>query len=325
MAGVARTGLHFPLETLPIHGQRDWVRELEQMGYRDLWTGEAQDVDGFSPLAAAAQWTSSMRLGCALFPVQTRGPALMAMSVAALADIAPGRFVMGIGSSSEFIVQHWNGIPFEKPYAHVRDTALFLDDVFRGERVTKDYECFSVKGFKLKRKVARPPLLIGGLRPGMIELSSRVGDGVILNWILPEDLPRILPHARKYRDDVEIAVRIFAAPAGDREKVRAVARAWIAGYLSVPTYRAQQEWLGRGPVFEKMWRLWGEGDRAGAMAAVPDEIADGFYPSGPGEEVKEHIARYFEAGVDTVIVGLLEGAVDPIAASRALAPGAGST
>jgi hypothetical protein len=69
-----------------------------------------------------------------------------------------------------------------------------------------------------------------------------------------------------------------------------------------------------------MWRLWEEGDRAGAMAAVPDEIADGFYPWGSGEAVKERIGRYFEAGVDTVIVGLLEGAVDPIAAARALAP-----
>ena len=320
MGAMGRYGLHFPLESLPIHAQREWVQELEDLGYDDLWSGEAQDVDGFTPLAVAAQWTSAMRLGCALLPVQTRGPALMAMSAAALCEAAPGRFVMGIGSSSEFIVKHWNDRPFEKPYQYTRDMALFLDDVFRGERISRDYECFSIKGFKLKRKVAKPPLLLGALRPGMLELSGRVGDGAILNWILPEDLPRILPHAKKHRDDVEIAVRIFAAPTGDREKVRAVARGWIAGYLSVPTYRAQQEWLGRGPVFEEMWKRWGEGDRAGAMAAVPDEIADGFYPSGSGEEVRELIERYFDAGVDTVIVGLLEGAVDPIAASRALAP-----
>ncbi|MGH0033246.1 MAG: LLM class F420-dependent oxidoreductase [Myxococcota bacterium] len=319
---MGRYGLHFPLESLPIHAQREWVQELEDLGYHDLWSGEAQDVDGFTPLAVASQWTSSMRLGCALFPVQTRGPALMAQSVAALCDVAPGRFVMGIGSSSEFIVRDWNGLPFEKPYAWTRDMATFLDDVFQGERVTKDYECFRVKGFKLKRKIAKPPLLIGALRPRMLELAGRLGDGPILNWILPEDLPRILPHARKHKEDVEIVVRIFAAPTGDREKVRAIAKMWIAGYLSVPTYRAQQEWLGRGAVFEKMWKLWEEGDRGGAIAAVPDDVADAFYPWGSGEQVREHVERYFAAGVDTVIVGLLEGAVDPIAASRAMAPGA---
>ncbi len=317
---MARYGLHFPLEALPIREQREWVRELEGLGYHDLWSGEAQDVDGFTPLALASQWTGSMRLGCALFPVQTRGPGLLAMSAAALCDAAPGRFVMGIGSSSEFIVRHWNSIEFHKPYQYTRDMALFLREVLSGAPISKDYECFSVKGFKLKRKVEPPPILIGALRPGMIELSSRVGDGVILNWILPEDLPRILPHARKHRQDVEIAVRIFAAPGGDGERVRAVARMWIAGYLSVPTYRAQQEWLGRGPVFAEMWRLWEAGDRKGAMAAVPDEIADGFYLSGPGEAVREQIDRYFEAGVDTVIIGLLEGAVDGMQAARLIAP-----
>lgn len=317
---MARYGLHFPLEALPVREQREWVRELEGLGYHDLWSGEAQDMDGFTPLVLASQWTDSMRLGCALFPVQTRGPGLMAMSVAALCDAAPGRFVMGIGSSSEFIVRHWNSVEFQKPYQYTRDMALFLREVLSGARISKDYECFSVKGFKLKRKVEAPPILLGALRPGMIELSSRVGDGVILNWILPEDLPRILPHARKHRSDGEIAVRIFAAPGGDREQVRAVARMWIAGYLSVPTYRAQQEWLGRGPVFEEMWRLWEAGDRKGAMAAVPDEIADGFYLSGPGESVREQIDRYFEAGVDTVIIGLLEGAVDGMQAARLIAP-----
>ena len=107
---------------------------------------------------------------------------------------------------------------------------------------------------------------------------------------------------------------------GDGERVRDVARMWIAGYLSVPTYRAQQEWLGRGPVFETMWRLWEQGDRKGAMAAIPEEIVDGFYLAGPGEAVREQIDRYFEAGVDTVIVGLLEGAVDGMKAARAIAP-----
>lgn len=317
---MARYGLHFPLERVPIREQRDWVHELEDLGYHDLWSGEAQDVDGFTPLVLASQWSRRLRLGCALFPVQTRGPALMAMSVAALCDTAPGRFVMGIGASSEFIVKHWNGIPFEKPYAYTRDMALFLREVLSGATISHDYECFSVKGFKLKRKVEPPPILIGALRPGMLELSGRVGDGVILNWILPEDLPRILPHVRKHREDGEIAVRIFAAPGGDRERVRDIARMWIAGYLSVPTYRAQQEWLGRGPALDEMWRLWAAGDRRGAMAAVPDEIADGFYPSGPPEAVREQIDRYFEAGVDTVIVGLLEEAVDAREAARRIAP-----
>lgn len=312
-----------PLETLPIHAQRDWVRELESLGYTDVWSTEAQDVDGFTPLVLASQWAPGLRLGCALFPVQTRGPALLAMSVAGLCQAAPGRVVVGLGSSSEFIVEHWNGIPFRKPYAHTRDVATFLREALTGARITKDYECFSVRGFHLRREVPEPhpKILLGALRAGMLELAGRVGDGAILNWVTPEDVARILPHVRKHGgDEAEIAARIFACPSEDAERVRAIGRGWIAGYFNVPTYRAQQEWLGRGPELETMWRLWGQGDRSGAMTAIPDEVVDGFYLHGSPERVREQIDRYFEAGVDTVIVGLLENAMDPRRASRLIAP-----
>ncbi len=318
---MRRFGLNFPLRIMPTHRQRDWVREVADLGYHDLWSLEANDLDGFTPLAAAAQWEDTLRLGCALFPVQTRGPALMAQSVAAMCDVAPGRFVMGIGSSSQFIVEMWNGIHYEKPYQYTRDMALFLRDVLAGKRITHDYECFSVKGFKLDRVPdPAPPIYLGGLRPGMIELAGKVGDGVILNWIFPEDLPKILPHVHKHGGVKETTVRIFAAPGGDPETVRAHARQWIAPYMSVPTYRAQQEWLGRGPLLQPMWDAMAKGDMKAAMAAIPDEICDGFYPGGDPARVREHVERFFEAGVDTVIIGLLEEAVDPIAAARLIAP-----
>lgn len=318
---MGRYGMNFPLRTEPIHAQRDWVRELEDLGFSDLWSLEANDVDGFSPLAAAAQWSDTLRLGCALFPVQTRGPALMAQSVSAMCDLAPDRFIMGIGSSSQFIVEHWNGIPYRKPYQYTRDMALFLRDALSGERVSHDYECFSVKGFKLERPPATlPPIYLGGLRSGMIELAGKVGDGVILNWILPDDLPRILPHARKHGGVKEVVVRIFAAPGGDPEIVRGHARKWIAPYLSIPTYRAQQEWLGRGPVFAPMWERMEAGDFKGAMAAIPDDLADELYLSGDPVKVREQIERYFEAGADTVIIGPLEEAFPPRESARLIAP-----
>jgi alkanesulfonate monooxygenase SsuD/methylene tetrahydromethanopterin reductase-like flavin-dependent oxidoreductase (luciferase family) len=41
---------------------------------------------------------------------------VIAQSVAALADAAPGRFAIGIGSSSFVFVVRWNGVPFVDPY-----------------------------------------------------------------------------------------------------------------------------------------------------------------------------------------------------------------
>jgi alkanesulfonate monooxygenase SsuD/methylene tetrahydromethanopterin reductase-like flavin-dependent oxidoreductase (luciferase family) len=71
------------------------------------------------------------------------------------------------------IVEHWNGIPFEKPYQRVRDTVRFLRRALAGEKVSEDYETFSVKNFRLGVRVdPQPPILVAALREGMLRLAG---------------------------------------------------------------------------------------------------------------------------------------------------------
>ena len=123
---MQRFGMTVPFDGQQLHEQRDRFERLERLGYTDLWTAEAMGADGLTPLTLGAVWTPSMRLGTAILPAYTRGPALLAQSVAGLASAAPGRFVLGIGSSSNVIVERWNGIPFEKPFQQTRDMVRFL-------------------------------------------------------------------------------------------------------------------------------------------------------------------------------------------------------
>ncbi len=106
---MRRYGMTIPFEGTPMHEQREWIEELVHLGYTDLWSSEAGGTDGFTPLALAAAWAPSAQLGTAIVPAFTRGPGLMAMSVASMAEAAPGRFVFGIGTSSNIIVESWNG------------------------------------------------------------------------------------------------------------------------------------------------------------------------------------------------------------------------
>jgi probable F420-dependent oxidoreductase len=192
-----RYGVTIPFDGIPLGEQRAAIEELAALGYTDLWTAEAGAYDGFTPLALASQWAPALRLGCAIFPAYTRGPALMAMSVASLCQAAPGRVVVGIGSSSNVIVEQWNGIPFEKPYQRVRDLARFLRAALSGEKVTHDYETFSVKNFRLGVRVEQQPkILIAALRQGMLELAGRAGDGAILNWLSADDVAKVVPFVK---------------------------------------------------------------------------------------------------------------------------------
>ena len=146
-----RYGMTVPFDRVPLHEQRDWIVELADLGYTDLWSAESMGADAFTPLALASVWAPSLRLGTAIVPAFTRGPACMAQSAASMADAAPGRFALGIGTSSNVIVEGWNGIPFESPYQRTKDMIAFLRAAFSGEKVTMETPSFNVKGFRLGR------------------------------------------------------------------------------------------------------------------------------------------------------------------------------
>jgi len=316
-----RYGMTVPMNGIPLNEHRDWYREMVDLGYTDLWSSEAGGQDGFTPLALAAAWAPEMRLGIAIIPAFTRGPALLAQSAASLAEAAPGRFVMGIGTSSNVIVENWNGIPFEEPYKRVRDSVRFLRKALAGEKIDEEFESFKVKGFRLQMAplAEQPPILVAGLRQGMLRLAGRVGDGAILNWLSAEDVKTVAPYVHEGGEGKEIVARLFVIPTADRVKARAIARRGIAAYLNVPVYAAFHEWLGRSDQLEGMWSDWRAGDRKAALAAIPDEVVDELVIHGAPEECREHVERYREAGVTTPALAILH-ADDLRQAVRDLAP-----
>src|ERR1700689_192328 len=114
---TSRYGITIPLDGVTLSAHKEWFHRLADLGYTDVWSAEVDGADGFTPLTLAAIWEPRLNLGVAVTPVFTRGPGLLAMSIASLAEVAGGRFTMGLGSSSLPVVERWNGIAFDKPYA----------------------------------------------------------------------------------------------------------------------------------------------------------------------------------------------------------------
>ena len=252
VTSTRRYGMTIPLGG-PLHAQREQIAELADLGYTDVWSAESDGADAFTPLVLASQWAPSLRLGTAIVPAFTRGPACLAQSVGSLAQAAPGRFAFGIGTSSDVIVERWNGIPFEDPYQRVRDMVRFLRLALTGEKVKQEFETFTVSGFKLGPVPEAPvPILVAALREGMLKLAGREGDGAIINWLSADDVATVAPIVRQYGEDKEIVARIFVAPGIDAETARGVGKFAIAAYLNVPVYAKFHEWLNaaRGPAAE---------------------------------------------------------------------------
>jgi probable F420-dependent oxidoreductase len=314
---VQRYGLTIPLEDLPLREQRDLIASLPDLGWTDVWSSEVNGADAFTPLVLASQWAPPLRLGTAVVPVHTRGPALIAQSAATLAALAPGRVALGIGASSAVIVTDWNGLEYVAPYPRVRDTLRFLRTALRGDKVTESYESFAVRGFRLGHPPDEPvPLLLAALRKQMLRLAATEADGAILNWLSADDAARVAPLV----GGKEVAARIFVAPSTNTDAVRAMSRQLIAAYLTVPAYAAFHEWLGRGEVLAETWRLWQAGDRRGAANAVPDAVVDDLVVHGTPQQCREHVGRYVHAGVTTPILAVLPTGSDPHQVVRDLAP-----
>jgi probable F420-dependent oxidoreductase len=286
---MQRWGLTLPLPSLPLREHAGLIRRAEAAGYTDLWSGETQGPDGFTPLALAATWTEQVRLGTGVVGVLTRGPALLAQQAAALVDASDGRFALGIGASSDRIVEGWNQMPFSKPLTKISDTLEFVRVALSGERTST--------GFKLEQPPAeRVPIVLAALRGRMLRLAVDKADGAFTNFLPLAALPKITQQLDGAPDGFELLCRFFCLP-GERDQVEPLARFMFASYATVPVYEAFFRWLGYGDRIDEMAAAWKAKDREAAVAAAPWEVIEDTFVFGTPEEMRERLEAYVAGGI----------------------------
>jgi probable F420-dependent oxidoreductase len=289
-----RWGLTLPLAGTSLADHGEFVKQAEAAGYTDLWTGETAGADGFTPLTLSAAWTERMRLGTGIVGVFQRGPALLAQETAALADASRGRFVLGIGSSSDRIVEGWNGIPFEKPLSKVRETLDFLQTALEGKRTET--------GFKLETAPAHPiPIVLAALRGKMLELAVERAQGAFTNFLPLAGLPKVAAQVEDAPQGFELLCRFFCIP-GEREQVEPLARFMFSSYITVPVYANFYRWLGYGEQIEPMVSAWEAGDRQAAAEAAPWELIEDMFIFGPPEQMRERLEAFVAGGITLPIL-----------------------
>jgi probable F420-dependent oxidoreductase len=311
-----RWGLTIPVLGHGLAEHAEIVREAEGLGYTDLWSFETSGIDGFSPLVHAACHTTQARLGTAIVSTFTRGPAILAMSATACAQAAPGRFVLGLGASTEVIVQSWNGISYSRPVSHVRETVRRVRAALAGERMSlTEGERGS---FRLDSAPQQPvPIYVAALRPGMLRLAGAIGDGVIINFLPASAVRRVLAEVRlgaeeagRDPDVIDVVARLFVCTDAPSDERALAARFVLAVYIVSPPYAAFLRWLGLGALIEPVIQRWQAGDRPGALAAISDELVDQLLIVGDVEHARARVGEYRDAGVRVPCLAPFSGAAD---------------
>jgi probable F420-dependent oxidoreductase len=291
-----RWGLTLPFAGVPLREHEPLVRQAEAAGYDDLWTGETNGPDGFTPLALASAWTSRMRLGTGVVNPYTRGPAVLAQHAAALAAAGGGRFVLGLGSSSNVIVQEWNQREFARPLSTVREAVGVLREVLGGGR--------GPGGFRLETPPAfEVPIVIAALRDRMLRLAGELGDGTFVNFLPVSAVSHVVARVREGeaaagRAAGEVICRFFCVPGEGLD----VARFMFAAYATVPVYEAFFRGLGWGPALDAMVSAWRAGDRKGALAAVPEDLVREIFVLGDPAAMRRRLGEFAAGGITTLVL-----------------------
>ncbi len=288
------------------------VKWAEDNGITDAWFGDAGAPDSLTQVAAIGHLTSTIRLGVAVTPVYTRSPSILAATANVIEQVIPGRFVMGIGSSSQTIMGQWNGIPLEKPLTRVKETAQLVKIMLSGEKTNFEGETLTSKGYRQAPQESSTPVYVGCLRPKMIEMAAEVGDGVIFNLWPKGALPKMIEAVKrgaekggKNWEDVEVVNRAMVLCTDDKEYGRNLFRAAFAPYYATPVYNKFLSWAGYTDAAKTISEGWAEKDRNKTSGALSDELIDEIAIIGNEDEIRSRIQEDADGGVHTHIIAPL--------------------
>jgi len=309
-AALARLGASLPLPP-DLAMCRRVAEHAEILGYESVWIADTgAGPDAFVVAAMAALVTRGARIGTAVVPLYTRALPVHAAGAGSVAQLAPGRFILGVGVSSETIVDTWGGVPFRRPLARMRESVGVLRQMLAGERVTFEGKTVRTRNFRLVSPPPRPvPIYVAALMPAMLELAGEIADGVVLNWIPPEAVPASIAHleagakrAGRTLDSFEVAAFIRTCVTDDVGAVHATLARDITGYTIVDVYASFFRTSGFAEEVEAVNAAWKAGDRAAAVRHISPRVLDGLGVVGPEAACRERIDAFARAGVTMPVV-----------------------
>lgn len=311
MARAKRIGLMlWPVPGLEAGFERGlWA---EQNGYDDLWLPDAEGLqDPITFAAALGTVTKRVRLCTGIVPVFNRPPPVLATSVIAAEQRAPGRFVLGLGASTSNMIERWYGLHYERPLTRVRETIELLRQILAGRKTAYAGTLVRSHGFQLKECPSVPvPIHLGAIGPKMLELAGELADGVILNDFTPPDrydwafthIDTGAKRAGRRLEDIELVRRrafyVTNDPAAALDKMRE----HIAFYGSAPAYQEVMIRLGYGAAVDAIRAAYAVRDRAQVHRAIDDAMVRRIFTAGTAAQCRDSARADFAAGIETLVV-----------------------
>lgn len=319
----------------------EFAQAAEGIGVDSLWAPEIWGYDSLTGLSYLAARTTTIGLGTFVVQLGSRTPALLAGSALSLQQLSGGRFTLGIGVSGPRVMEGWHGVKFEHPVQRTRETIDIVRMVARGDRLQyagKEYR-LPLPGGRGAALVpallpADLPIYVASMGPANLRLTGELADGWLGNAFIPElsDVflrPLAEGAARAGREltaldlVAPVALEITDDQARTDERIRehAAGYAFTIGAMGAGKENFYNQAFGRLGFEEQVnevARLWQQGDKAAARAAVPLELGGLTNIIGDRERVAQRVQAYRAAGVGTLLAKVSGTVAERIAALEVL-------
>jgi probable F420-dependent oxidoreductase len=208
---------NFQLDILPASRMQETAAELEEMGYGALWNGEAMGREALTKAGLLLAGTKRIVIATGIANIYGRDPVTMVAAQKTLAEAYPNRFLLGLGVSHVPLVEKLRGHRYDKPVPTMR---AYLDAMDQAP-------------YQAVPPPTKPPRVLAALGPKMLKLAAERADGAHPYNTTPK-------HTAQARELLgpgpylcpEQAVVLETDPA----KARAIARKFLAIYLTLPNY-----------------------------------------------------------------------------------------
>ena len=302
----------------------EWVQLAEKLGVAMAFSAEAWWSDSVTPLAYLANQTSRIRLATGIMQMTARTPAMAAMTALTLHDMTDGRFALGIGASGPQVVEGLHGIPYSKPLTRLRETVEICRLIFSGEKAEYQGQTIRLplpdsqgKALRIDHEAAEIPIYLATLGPNALRYTGEAADGWLGTTFSPDHASAHLDYLRegaakagRTPGDLDLCVSARVEIGEDVEAMiqrRKPAVAFnMGGMGSAETnfYNAAMQRAGFAEDAMAIQALWLDRKREEAAARVPDAMVTQFQILGTPAMVRERLAKYRDAGVTTLKLGL---------------------
>ncbi len=313
----------------PPPGIEDTIAEAERIGFDSMWTAEAYGSDALTPLAWWGAKTSRIKLGTSIAQISARTPSALAMAAMTLDHLSGGRFILGIGASGPQVVEGWYGQPYPRPLERTREYVEIMRQIFAREQPVQFQGTHYTLPFPGGMGLGKPlkstihplrndiPIYLAAEGPKNVAMAAEIADGWLPLFFSPKSdafYRQALDEgfgrkgARRTAGDFEVAAMVPVVVSDDVEAAANMIRPMLALYVGGMGAKGANfhfdvlARLGYEEDCNHIQKLYLEGNKRDAMAAVPTSMVEDTALIGPIEKIRDELAAWKETSLTTMLV-----------------------